>query len=339
MKDTWVYDIETLKKCFTYTGLNTRTKEIKQFVIHSSVNQINDLVDHLKHEVSGQVGFNSISFDYPVIHVLLTNYYLWEDYSPQDIIDILYNKAQEIISIQNAKEKDYSKILKEKDFIIPQLDLFKLWHYNNKARTTSLKSLEIAMNYPNVMDMPIKHDCEIVLSLQIPEILHYNLNDVLATYEFYKKSSEKIKLRKELNKKYNLNCINYPDSKIGEELVLKLYCEKTGADYWEVKKMRTERLRIAIKDCIFDYIKFDTPEFNKSLDHFKSFIVSKEEIEEKKNTKEKKLGSCIYKRFKYDFGLGGIHGCIKSGVYEADDDYLIIDADVALKIMGQLKFG
>ena len=35
--------------------------------------------------------------------------------------------------------------------------IYKIWHYNNKARVCSLKDLEIAMKMPNVEEMPIHH--------------------------------------------------------------------------------------------------------------------------------------------------------------------------------------
>ena len=34
--------------------------------------------------------------------------------------------------------------------------------------------------------------------------------------------------------------------------------------------------------------------------------------------------SVIYKGFKYDYGTGGVHGCVESGIYESDEDNVII---------------
>src|SRR5690606_12612270 len=108
---------------------------------------------------------------------------------------------------------------------IPQLDLFKIWHYDNKARMTGLKKLEIAMGYDNVQDMPYGHDMEITDVFQVADILEYNMNDVLATAEFYERTIPKLELRRGVRRKYGLECMNYSDSKIGEELMLKLYCQ------------------------------------------------------------------------------------------------------------------
>jgi hypothetical protein len=331
-KNIWVYDIETFKKCFTYTAINKDTEEIVKYVIHEEKYELPELIIHLK-SCKGQIGFNNINFDYPILHFIMENYEHYEDIMNSEnsgldikdrinqIITSIYNEAQRIIESQNQSFGfDKFNGIKEKYWKISQMDLYKMWHFNNVARRQSLKGLEIAMNYPNVMESSIHHSKDSLTLKEVDEILEYNLNDVLATYEFYKLSKGKIQLRQDLNQKYNLNCINYPDSKIGEELVLKLYCQKTRLDYWETKKLRTKRTEIKLEDCIFDYISFESKEFNKLLDKLKSKVITetKGSIEE----------SVIYKGFKYDYGSGGIHGSIKEGIYEADEDYIIIDADV-----------
>lgn len=316
-------DVETLKSVFTYSAINVDTLEKVKFVLHKDDKffnyQFDCLIEHLK-ECKGQIGFNNLNFDYPIIHWILTSGLDGDFLSKEFIIRDIYRKAQEIIEEQNKPEFNSIVAIPYKEVLIPQLDLFKLWHYNNKARSTGLKALEISMNYPNVMEMPIDHTRDDITLDEIPGILEYNMNDVLATFEFYKKSLAKISLRKSLNQEYNIPCMNWSDSKIGEQLILKLYCDKTERDVWEVKKERTYRKSINFKECILDYINFESKEFNELLDYFK-----KQTITETKGAIAK---SVVYEGFKYDYGTGGIHGCIESGVYESDDDYIIIDADV-----------
>lgn len=319
MNNVEVYDLEITKSCMTYTGKNVNTGKVSQFVLHKDKNELSAMVAHFK-SLKGMIGFNSINFDYPILHYIYKHELDLK--SSEFAIEQIFLEAQRLINEQSKEAFNQIIAIKLKDVIVPQLDLFKLWHFNNKARMTSLKSLEIAMNLPNVMDMPIDYRRDnITLDEIYNVILPYNLNDVEATYEFYKRSIDKINLRKGLYAKYNLPCINYPDSKIGEELVLKLYCEATGKDIWETKKLRSERLEMNLGECIFDYIKFTEPEFNKLLDIFKNKVIVE--------TKGAIAESVVFKGFKYDYGTGGIHGCIKPGVYESDDEYMIIDADVA----------
>jgi hypothetical protein len=319
-----VYDLETLSGLMSYTGLDVDTEEVYQFVLHKDKFELEELIEHLN-ETTHQIGYNNLSFDYPIIHFILLSYKDWKwelagcYITEQDVIDLIYKKAQALIEQQNASVFG-SFGIKESEVIIPQMDLFKIWHFNNPARSTGLKALQISMLYHNVLDMSIHHSTKNISIGKIAEILEYNLNDVRATYEFYKLSFDKIQLRKDLQKKYGLKCINFPDSKIGESLILKLYCQKTGLNPWDVKKLRTERSSIALKDCIPDYIRFKTPEFNKLLSTLKSKVIT----ETKGSIKE----SVIYKGFKYDYGTGGIHGAIKPGVYESTDTHIILDVDV-----------
>ena len=311
-KKVWVYDIETLKNCFTYTARNVDTKEVVQYVIWKNKNEYYNLLKHLK-ECKGMIGFNNIGFDYPVIHnmIQMQSYLVAQD--GDFTARWIYDKAQSII------KQEFSSI-KEDEVLRPQLDLFLIWHYNNKARMTSLKKLQIAMNSHNVMDMPIHHETEIESEEQISLILDYNLHDVDKTLDFYLLTKDKIELRRGLLNQYGLKCLNYSDTKIGEELMLKLYCEATGKSEDKVRKLRTPRKVFKFSDCIPSYINYETPEFNSLLDYIKGIEVD--------TLKESFKYGFEYNGFTIDLGTGGVHGCIKQGVYDEDSDYCIVDADV-----------
>lgn len=308
----WIYDIETFSNCFTYVAINRDTKEKKSFVIWGEINQFVDLINHLS-ECKGQIGFNNLNFDYPVLHYMIKGREKLAQMSADQVAKAIYKTAQKTI------EALYSEI-KADEVTIPQLDLFRIWHYDNKARMTSLKKLEIAMNFPNVQDMPYHHTEKIKTKEQVENIINYNINDVEATFEFYEKTIKKLELRKGLLKKYGLNCINYPDSKIGEQLMLKLYCQATNQDENIVKRKRTFRSSFKFAECIPEYIDFKTDEFNQLLDYLKGIEVPV--------LKESFKYGFEYQGFTFDLGTGGIHGCIKPGVYKSTDDYTIIDADV-----------
>lgn len=312
-KKVFVYDIETLSNCFTYTSIDRDSDEIVKFVIWKEKNEIYELLTHLSN-CSGQIGFNNLNFDYPVIHYIIKERNKLVQLDGDKIAKLIYKKAQSVIS------QEYS-VIKESEVIIPQLDLFRIWHYDNKARMTSLKKLEIAMNFPNVQDMPYSHEHKIKTEKEVEEILDYNLNDVEATKTFYFKTTDKLDLRKGLRQKYGLDCFNFPDSKIGEQLMLKLYCHYTNQSEDEIKRKRTHRTLFRFAECIPHYIKFQTPEFNQLLDYLRSIEV--------KELKESFKYSFEYNGFTFDLGTGGIHGCIKPGVYKSNEDFIIVDADVA----------
>lgn len=318
-----VYDIEVLSNCFTYTGLDIYTKTWYQFVIHYSRNDVKELIDHLTRKELILVGFNNEKYDYPILHHLLNHKEDYISLNPITLTQLLYDKSQEIISMEFSAIADKNKF-------IPQIDLFLIWHYNNKARHCSLKQLEVAMRLPNVEDMPIHHT-KYCTEEDIPIILSYNKNDVYATSKFFLvtlgktnyslyNGKNKLDLRFKLQKKFSLPCINYPDVKIGEQLILKLYLQKTGLNYWDVKNSKTFRNHIELKDCIPSWANFKSKEFNELKNIFKNTVIF--------NIKGEFSYDIIFHGIKINYGTGGCHSSIKSGIYESNNEWIIVDEDV-----------
>jgi len=162
-KITEIYDIETLSNCFTYSAVDRDSDNIVKFVIWKGKNDLYDLLVHLT-TVKGMIGFNSINFDYPVMHYIIKEREKLIQMDGDKIAKLIYKKAQSVIS------QEYSAV-KETEVLIPQLDLFRVWHYDNKARMTGLKKLEIAMCFPNVQDMPYSHEYTIKTEKEVEEIL------------------------------------------------------------------------------------------------------------------------------------------------------------------------
>ena len=328
---TEVYDLETLSNLFTYTGYCLQDRTYYQFVIHGSNNQAEELYTHLKRDkVMMQVGFNNENFDYPILHYFLINYQKFKYFGGKELAEALYAKAQQVIN-----SNEYTAI-RDKDKIIPQTDLFLIWHYNNKARLTSLKDLEFAMQMPNIEEMPFEHShwCQ---AQDIPSILSYNKNDVETTVKFLYttlgitdysvyKGKNKIELRDSLSNKFNLDCHNFPDVKIGEQLMLNLYSRAIKASPWDIKNLRTPRPTIELKDCIPTWCKIESKEFSRFVDILNNKVIHPGSA----NKKDKEFSeSVIFHGISFDFGLGGTHGCIKAGVYDSDEDWAIYDMDVS----------
>jgi DNA polymerase elongation subunit (family B) len=243
-----------------------------------------------------------------------------------EIAQAIYQKSQELINNEFNTIADKNKYIR-------QIDLFKIWHYDNKARRTSLKDLEVCMHMKNVEEMPIRHDTwckqgdeELVLS--------YNKNDVEATYLFFKTTlgqtdyslyagKNKLELRSKLQKKFNVNCLNLSDVGMGEQLMLNLYSRAVGKNPFDIKKLRTNRTSIKLKDCIPSWA-------NIKSDPFKQFI---NEISNIELSVPVERGSFEFHvrthEFQWDFGLGGSHGCCNPGVYLSDNQRVIVDFDIS----------
>ena len=318
------YDLESLSNLFTYTGYRSKTNIWYQYVICQWRCDAKILYEHLINDKFIQCGFNNLAYDYPLLHHFLRHWKGEYEYSyGQELAQALYAKSQYLV------EELFTEVKKP---LISQIDLFKIWHYNNKARTQNLKGLEIQMRMENVEEMPIHHTTWCKEGDEI-SVLQYNANDVLATYKFLLvtlgqteysiyKGKNKLQLRNDLNKKFHVNVTNMGDVPMGEELMLQLYCRETGQNPYYLKKSGgTPRSLICLNDCIPFWCNLKTKEFNNFLEQIKSTCVTGEKGEFQ--------FSVIYHNYKFDFGLGGSHGCIKPGVYESNDYWMILDLDVS----------
>ena len=319
-----VYDLESLSNLFTYTGYRSKTNTWYQYVICQWRNDAKELYEHLTKEKFVQCGFNNLAYDFPLLWHFMRHWKgEYEYYTGQELAQALYAKSQYLI------DELFTEI---KNPTIPQIDLYKIWHYNNKARSCNLKQLEIAMRMDNVEEMPIHHAHWCQKGDEI-EVLNYNLNDVLATYKFLLvtlgktdyplyKGKNKLQLRNDLNKKFHVNVTNMGDVPMGEELILQLYSRATGQNPYYLKKSGgTPRNIINLKDCIPKWCNLKTKEFNNFLNQIKQTSI--------KGEKGEFQFSVIFHGAKFDFGIGGTHQCIEPGVYKSDDQWIIVDFDVS----------
>lgn len=250
-----VYDIETYKYAFIFCSYNIHTKTKVDFEISERKTDIKLILKHLK-SIKGQIGYNNLRFDYPVLHWIVKNHKKYKD---------SLKFAHAIHEYANGLFKSESPYQVRENLTSPkQLDLYRIWHFDNKNRSTSLKWLEFAMRMMDIEDLPYEVDQELT-SEMIDDIIEYCYHDVEATYQFYLKSIEKIELRKKLQGKYKTNLINKSDVGIAETLVLNSYCYATGLETRDVREMRSTYKFIHAKDVIFSQIKFQTPELQDWL--------------------------------------------------------------------------
>ncbi len=346
----YVYDLETLSNCFTAVFEDSEGADTREFVIHESRNdavKLNEFLHELKSSRGGLIGFNNKHFDWPILayfQAIVSSY--WN--KPEVMVRMLYGKAQAIIS---DEKKTYA------EEYIPQLDLYLINHYDNKNRSTSLKALQVSIKWANVMDMPIHHSSTIS-EAQIPEILKYNRNDVSSTKAFYKLCTDKIELRKKLGSKFKQRFLNRSDVSIGEIIFVKYLAEKMGISMKEVRMRRSRFCEVPLKNIIFPYIKFRTPQFQELHTKFLTTTMGKsvyDELNERLGSLEEKTTDSFQqvlngmnlkarqepeskkkKSFSYsarfgglmfDYGIGGVHACTWPGVYSSDEKYVMVDID------------
>jgi hypothetical protein len=300
----YIYDLETFKSFFLATFKLVGKDKWLEFEISDRRNDIKQLREFLNTKPKC-IGFNNISFDYPVLHnTILSNNNNWT-------AEEIFEEVQSIIS------SDYSAIW-NKDTKVPQLDLYKIWHYDNMARQTSLKWLEFAMRMESIEDLP--YEPETVLNDdQKDEVISYCRNDILATEMFYNKSLDNIQFRVNMTKELGYNVMNYSDVKIGEYINRKTYEKISKRNYYDFKKLRTYRKSFNVNDLIPDYITFKSDYLNNFLNEIRQCSFKSDEDFERHLT---------FAGIEIKFAKGGLHSVDTPRDIKCDDDHILQEKDV-----------
>jgi hypothetical protein len=324
-----VFDIETMAEMFLVGIYNPETDMYFEFEVSAYTHQLDSFIRFTEaYQDYHWVGYNNLRFDSQVVEWIIKNYESWHEYSALDICTKISVKAQDVIHDANY---DVFAEYREDQLSLKQIDLFKIHHYDNKNRMVSLKRLEFEMDLENIEEMPIHHSKTNLTEEECFLTREYCKNDVMATYEFYKitigecehplyKGNNQIELRQDIETEFGIPCINYSDSKIGDEMIKKYYCQEKNIKYNELPKKGMFRSNISVKNCIAKYVTFVTPELKAFLNRIKQMSLSisddfKEEIHFYDNT--------------YSFMKGGLHTENKPKIFEADEEYEIIDWDVS----------
>ena len=324
-----IYDIETMQELFLIGIYNPENKKYQEFEVSRDRNQLDAFVRFAEiYKDYYWVGYNNLRFDSQVVEWILRNHEHWHELSALEVCAKIAQKAADVIHDANY---DIFPEYREEWLTLKQIDIFKINHYDNKNRMVSLKRLEFEMDLENIEEMPIHHSKTNMTPEEIQLTKDYCRNDVMATYEFYKittgdtehplyKGNNQIDLRLDILEEFGIPCLNYSDSKIGDEMIKKFYCQEKNIQPADIIKKGTFRKEVPVKDCIAHYVTFQTPELQEFYDRVRKLKLGlqddfKEEIHFYDNV--------------YSFMKGGLHTENKPKVFEADEDHLIIDWDVS----------
>jgi len=322
MKKHWVMDYETLKNCFVGVFKHYKTDETHTFIIHDLQNDLEKFLQFLSDNIKNRewhISYNGLAFDAQITHYIIDNAEYLMSIKPSEVTSMIYKEAQDVIDKSNRRE--FQKY-PEWRMRITQIDVFKLNHWDNMAKRSSLKWIEYTMDWDNILDMPIHHESEITTQQQLDTIVEYCVNDVEATNEIYNRSKSLIGLRLNLSEQYDINLINASEPRISKELFSYYLSDELGISKRDLKAMRTYRETIKLENIILPYINFKTPEFQMLLSRFKTVEL------DPTNIKGAFKYSVTYKGVKTHFGLGGAHGAARAGVYESNEERIIMSSDV-----------
>lgn len=298
----WFWDLETYPTIFTATFINRDTDETVQFIINDSINQKEEFINFLDTNVDGLIGFNSLYFDSQIIEYM----YRYPSCTFRDIA----NYAG-IITSNNDRQPDVPEWkLKHK-----HLDLFRALSLSVKAKRTGLKWCEYSMNMDNIEDLPSQGEGD----TWVKQVLDYNKHDVIATRELYNKHKSEIDLRKIISNKEGVNVLNSTEPDISKKLFLHWLSKAMKISKNDLSSMGTDRKWVNVKDIIFPYINFKTLLLKGIKEEFEQLLLHPG------STFEKEI---IFGGIKTTFGLGGLHGSVKSKHILSDDEYIIKSCDV-----------
>ena len=324
MKVSEIYTLECFVNTFIYCSYVVEEDRWCTFIINPEFDQSRELFDHLTRSNFYQIGFNNSKYHYLLLHHFLNNYSRYNYESPFFISNDLYIKSQQLL---NSEEQEF---IRNKDVKIIQIDLMSLFHLNYKSKRTSLKDMQFALNVKDINECPVSNDL-CINNDDFDDIIKYCQNNITSIYKFYLlsrgktdnpvyKNIDELSLRGGIRRKFGLKCYNWPNVKVGEQLLLSLYCKTTGKKWDEVKASQTDRSHVYLIDCIPSYCKFESKEFNNLLDLIKTKTIDTSIMDFETEV--------IYHGIKLSVGCGGLHGSIKPGVYKSDDNNVILSLDV-----------
>lgn len=319
----FVYDIETLQCQFLLGMKRLGTEEWHWFEVSEYRNDLDAMCKFLKEGNIGHMfGFNNLSFDIQVIQYILDTAQSWYNLSNQDIVQLIYNFAQNLIDNQNYEIRKLP--YREQYLDIAQLDAFSIMGYENKNKRTSLKWIEFSLDMP-IKEMPYHHSIKYLTKEQCMEIRDYCESDIHTTEKLYYivrgqvkdsfyEGKDEIQYRIDAAKEVGLKdvAINYSGVKLGEEIVLKGFIEESGLtinNIWKKKKATKPRTTFLFGDCIPNYVSFKTKPF--------------QDIYNKVRKKQVDIWS---KEQEYPFSCNGTSYLIRKGGLHSKDPKRILQA-------------
>lgn len=261
----YVYDIETYPNVFTFAiedTLNPNKKRV--YEISENLNEYAELMNlllYLKGRKNVLVGFNNLGFDYPVVHNFMTE--CSQFMTGGQIALQLYNKAK--LLIDTGHFNPIGNIIWHKQQEVKQCDLYKIHHFDNAARRTSLKLIEFNLRMHSIQDLPFKPGEYIITQEDINNLKLYNQHDTTATANFFRESISQIKFREELGAESGRWMQWDNDKKIGSEFFIRKLEAEGIQCYTKDENGRqprqTPRSKINLGEVIFPVVGFKTHAF------------------------------------------------------------------------------
>lgn len=253
----YVYDIELFPNFFCVCLRSFPDGETRMvFEISQRKDDRVSLLEFLKESGLRMIGFNNCRYDYTVLHRLME--------APEIAVGDLHALIQKEIF-----ESEDNKGIWPNDRRVFQIDLYKINHYDNPAKATSLKWLQFTSRWYKMQDLPVDPTQPVDPS-KFYDIVQYCWNDVDSTFEFAMDCMDMIHFREEMSERFETNMMDKSDVAIGEYINRVKYLKRSGKKWKDIKDRRTHRRIINMADVIPNVVKFRTPVMKKFLADLRS---------------------------------------------------------------------
>ena len=317
----FVYDLEVFPNLFTCAVKNSESGQIRVYEISQRRNDMPEIAKLFQNKKIIFVSYNGIHYDNPIISYILINYQELIRLPVWDINKKLKEFSDLIINSTNSKS--WSQYKYANLFIV--LDLLTMM-FATKLRV-GLKELQVTMEYKNVQEYDGDFNAYVPIE-DFDKVIKYNINDVESTTELMNRLEPDIRLREAVNQEFGINVLSTDGVNLGVEIIKTKYLEETGKSWWEIKDLRTPCDELDLKDIIFDFIKFETPECQALCNTvYNTHINLKQEA--LKKTADRWKVKCFLEDSEITYSLGGVHTKNKPAIWKSDENWVIIDSDCA----------
>lgn len=320
-KTCFVYDIEVFPNFISIAIKNTESGNIRTFYIGFGRNDLGIICKLFLRKDIFWVGYNSIHYDAPIVSYLMLNYKSLRLLPIWEITQKIKAFSDMIINSQTSASWSKYKYAN----LFPNLDLLTMM-FAQKLRV-GLKSLQVTMEYKNVEE----YDGDFNRPLpekDLEKLLAYNINDILSTEELLNRLKGEIELRLGIQDTLGVDVLNQDGVNLGVEVIKASYLRDTGKNWSDIKDLRSPCDELDLKDIIFDFIHFETPQFKKLHQEILQTHLNLKE-EKQKNTADRWKKTVFINDVEITYSLGGIHTKNKPEIYISDNQWIIVDSDCA----------
>ena len=255
------------------------------------------------------VGFNSLKFDIPILWLAMTG----------ATVDDLHQAVFDII-VGNMRSNEIEMKYRFKMGVINTIDLIEV-----APLSASLKAYGSRLHTSRLQDLPFDPAVELTPD-QAHQVKLYCINDLAMTAELLTSLEPQLNLRVAMGKEYGLDLRSKSDPQIAETVICSEIAKLNGK--------RPKRPKIApgtsFKYQVPNFVSYKTPLLQNVLKLVRNaeFVIKDngqvQEPPEFKQLKKLRIGSSTY-----TMGIGGLHSTEEKVSHKSDDEFLLIDRDVA----------